>query len=132
MVSLEYVRRAIVPLPPRLRSSVYSQVLRTIEEARAERKPEDEIEREVVDTILRELFLNLVEPIDMLENMLESKIMRETDGFKIEFSEIFFDKSFIEKTKDFRDDFWSLVEELGRLDVIRPKRRQLDWKGQPK
>lgn len=130
MVSLELIAEAINPLPPSLRTRVYSILLRRIEEAKAAEKAETEIEQEIVKTILQEVFLNLVEPIEMVEKMLDAKVLKETLSFKIEFSDVIFDRSFVEKTRQFTSEFWSLVEELGFLKDFRPEKRQLNWKGE--
>jgi len=126
----ELIRRTIAPLPPTLRDRIFLNLLRKIEEAKALEKPEKEVEQEVVDTILQELFLNLIEPIEMIEQALGSKILKETPSFKVEFSEMLFDKTFIDKTQSFRDEFWSLVKELGRLESVLSKRQPLNWKGE--
>lgn len=130
LVSLELVAEAINPLPPSLRARVYSDLLRRIEEAKAADKAEIEIEKEIVKTILQEVFLNLIEPIEMIEKMLEAEVLKETPSFKIEFSDVIFDRNFVEKTLQFTSEFWSLVEELGCLKDLRPEKRQLNWKGE--
>jgi len=130
LIDQELIRRTIAPLPPTLRDKIFLNLLRKIDDAKAVEKPEKEVEQEVVDTILQELFLNLIEPIEMSEQILISKILREAPSFRIEFSEMVFDKFLIDKTQNFRDEFWSLVKELGRLESVLPKRRSLNWKGE--
>ena len=130
MIDQESIRHAIAPLPSTLRDRIFLNLLRKIDEAKAVEKPEKEVEQEVVDTILQELFLNLIEPTEMIEQALDSKILKETPSFKVEFSEMLFDKTFIDKTQSFRDEFWSLVKELGRLESVLSKRQPLNWKGE--
>jgi hypothetical protein len=129
LINQELIRRTIAPLPPALRDRIFLNLLGKIEEAKAVEKPEKEVEQEVVDTILRELFLNLIEPIEMVDQALGSNVLKETPSFKIEFSEMLFDRIFIDKTQGFRDEFWSLVKELGRLESVLPKGQPLNWKG---
>jgi hypothetical protein len=129
MIDLKLIAETINPLPPLLRARVYSILLRRIEEAKAVEETEPEIEREIIETILQEVFLNLVEPIEMIEKILDAKALKETARFKIEFSEMAFDKNFMEKTQEFKSEFWSLVEELGFLKDVRAHKKQLNWKG---
>ena len=128
IIDLKLIAETINPLPPLLRARVYSILLRRIEEAKAAEKTEPEIEREIIETILQEVFLNLVEPIEMIEKILDAKALKETARFKIEFSEMAFDKNFMEKTQEFTSEFWSLVEELGFLKDVRVRKKQLNWK----
>ena len=130
LMNIKEIQDCIAPLPPRLRSWIFSRISSIIEEATAIGKSEEEIGEEIIDFLLQELFSNLVEPIEMLDEMLKSKLLQEITSFKIEFSEILFDQQFIEKTRGFQNEFWSLVEELGRLESIRSKKNPLNWKGE--
>jgi len=84
----------------------------------------------VVLSILQELFVNLIEPLEMIKAILQSRPLAEVSHFKIEFSETTFDKQFIEKQKEFVRSFWSLTRELGFEEEIRPKNKQQQWKSE--
>jgi hypothetical protein len=130
MLDRGIILETISPLPPELRKRILDNLLRRMEEAKDAEKSQTQIEREVVGVLLDELFANLVQPIEMLDKTLASKTLRSISSFKIEFSELLFDRRFLEKTMGFREEFLSLVEELGFSQIILSKKNQLDWKGQ--
>lgn len=127
-MNIKRIQECISPLPPRLRSQVFSRIISTLEEANAIGKTGDDVEREVIDVLLQELFSNLIEPIEMLDGMLKSRPLQEIPNFKIEFCEIQFNPAFIETTQKFQNEFWSLVKDLGRIESIRSKKNSLNWK----
>jgi len=130
MIDEEKIIKALDPLPLPLRSIIYSEVKRRYAEVKAAEREEEYLKREVVLSILQGLFVNLIEPLEMIKAILQSRPLAEVSHFKIEFSEITFDKQFIEKQKEFVSSFWSLTRELGFEEEIRPKNKQKQWKSE--
>lgn len=130
MVNMDKIALAIASLPPDLRYRLFSSLSRMLEEARAQERTESEINEEVADTILVNLYSSLIEPLEMIENTLTSKLLKETSSFKIEFSEISFDMQLLDKTREFREEFWSLADRLGRREMLSYKGSSLNWKGE--
>ena len=127
MIHEAAIIKALELLPFPLRSAIYSEVQRRYLEAKAADIEEQRIEREIVLTILQELFTNLVEPLEMIDAILQSKSLRDVGQFKIEFSEISFDRQFHQKGKEFIQGFWSLAREIGVEEEIRPKKRPRNY-----
>jgi len=128
MLNQEAILKAISPLPARLRNRITLALLGRIEEAKEVEKPQEQIEREAVELILQEIFVNLIQPIEMTREILMSKALKEIPSFKIEFGEMSFDRQFIDENQAFREDFLHMVEELGLSESILAKKKQLDWK----
>jgi len=127
-MDLKVIQESISSLPPSLRSQIFSRIVSTIEEAKAFGKEEMDIEKEVIEVLLQELYQNLIEPIKMLGYLLESRPIKEKPNFKVEFSDIQFNPEFIEITQEFQNEYWSLVSKFGNVEKMYSKNNQLKWK----
>jgi hypothetical protein len=128
MVDRETTLKAISPLPDRLRNRITLALLAKIEEAKEAGKPQTQIEMEVVELILQEIFTNFIQPIEMTKEILISKALKEIPSFKIEFGEMSFGRQFVTEHQSFREDFLKMLKELGLSESFFAEKKQLDWK----
>ena len=128
MLDTEAILKAISPLPDRLWNRITLALLAKIEESKEAEKPQEQIELEVVELILQEIFVNFIQPIEMTKEILFSKALKETSSFRIEFGEISFDEQFVIKNQALREDFLQMVEELRLSERFFAQKKQLDWK----
>ena len=128
MLDMEAIRKAISPLPERLRNRITLALLAKIEESKEAERPQEQVELEVVELILQEIFANFIQPIEMTKEILLSNALKETSSFRIEFGEISFDEQFVIKNQALREDFLQMVEELRLSERFFAHVKQLDWK----
>jgi hypothetical protein len=128
MLDMEAILKTISPLPDRLRNRITLALLAKIEESKEVEKPQEQIELEVVELILQEIFANFIQPIEMTKEILFSKALKGTSSFGIEFGEISFDEQFVIKNQALREDFLQMVEELGLSERFFAQKKQVDWK----
>ena len=122
------IRETLEQMPFALRSRIYSTVRRKYDEITPADYNEEQIEKEIALLIMQELYMNLVAPVEMTKAILQSKPVANVGSFKIELSEQTFDEKFIDETRDFVADFWSMARELGFEDQIRSRSDQQKWK----
>ena len=129
MIDDSLLQQTLSPLPLALRSSIYANVKRKLEETKSREISQDIQEKEVVLLILQELYSSLIQPLELAKSILHSKQLAGSKSFKIEFSEAVFDSAFIEGTSEFVGNYWALVTDLGFGESIR-RRYKASEKGE--
>jgi len=84
MLDEKTIVKALEPIPFPLRSMIYSEVKRRYDEVKADERGEEYLEREVVLSILQELFVNLIEPLEMINAILQSKQLEKVGSLFFE------------------------------------------------
>jgi hypothetical protein len=124
------IGEALAPLPLLLRRRILFLVDRRVAELKLENQDEARINKEIVETVLQELYFSTILPIEMAQTILKTDLADISKGFKVEFSDLPIDAKFLSETNGLVKGFHELTDKLGfeRSDLIGRESNNKSWR----